>query len=65
MHVGRLPRGARSGAQDERARDREGHAVVVAVGGHYRSAMVSREDLMLHIVNVRTAPAPLRTCTPC
>ncbi len=27
--------------------------MVVAVGGHYRSAMVSREDLMLHVVNVR------------
>ncbi|CAL8472260.1 g11802 [Coccomyxa elongata] len=35
---------------DVDARDRDGDRVVVAVGAHYRSAAVTREDLLLHIV---------------
>ena len=39
--------------QDPDARDRHGNVVVVAVGAHYRPQAITREDLMLHIVNVR------------
>lgn len=49
------------------ARDRDGDPVVVAVGGHYRSAAVTREDLLLHIVKVclevkRGVSALTRSC---
>ena len=40
--------------QDADARDRDGDPVVVAVGAHYRGAAVTREDLLLHIVKVRS-----------
>lgn len=39
--------------QDADARDREGDPVVVAVGAHYRSQAITKEDLLLHVVNVR------------
>ncbi|KAK9905492.1 hypothetical protein WJX75_000893 [Coccomyxa subellipsoidea] len=35
---------------DADAQDRDGDPVVVAVGAHYRSAAVTREDLLLHVV---------------
>jgi hypothetical protein len=39
--------------QDADARDRDGDPVVVAVGAHYRSQAITKEDLLLHVVNVR------------
>lgn len=38
--------------QDADARDRDGDPVVVAVGAHYRSQAITKEDLLLHVVNV-------------
>ena len=42
--------------QDPDARDRDGDAVVVAVGAHYRSQAITKEDLLLHVVNVSSTP---------
>ena len=39
--------------QDADTRDRDGDPVVVAVGAHYRSQAITKEDLLLHVVNVR------------
>ena len=41
------------GMQDSDARDRDGDPVVVAVGAHYRSQAITKEDFLLHVVNVR------------
>ena len=38
--------------QDADAQDRDGDPVVVAVGAHYRSQALTKEDLLLHVVNV-------------
>ena len=46
--------------QDADARDRDGDLVVVAVGAHYRSQALTKEDLLLHVVNV----SPLQECRP-
>ncbi|CAL5220902.1 g2996 [Coccomyxa viridis] len=36
---------------DPDARDRDGDPVVVAIGAHYRSQALTKEDLLLHVVN--------------
>ena len=51
----------RHGVQDPDARDRDGDPVVVAVGGHYRSQAVTKEDLLLHVVNVSFTAGHLAT----
>lgn len=51
-------------AQDPNARDRHGNVVVVAVGAHYRPQAITREDLMLHIVNVRSCAYHLMPLYP-
>ena len=43
--------------QDPDARDRDGDPVVVAIGAHYRSQALTKEDLLLHVVNVSSTPA--------
>lgn len=50
----------RCGMQDADAQDRDGDPVVVAVGAHYRSQALTKEDLLLHVVNV----SPLQGCRP-
>ena len=48
--------------QDPDARDRDGDAVVVAVGAHYRSQAITKEDLLLHVVNVSSTPVTVPVC---
>ncbi len=43
--------------QDPDARDRDGDPVVVAIGAHYRSQALTKEDLLLHVVNVSSTSA--------
>ena len=50
--------------QDPDARDRDGDPVVVAVGAHHRSQAITKEDLLLHVVNVSFAAGHLpRQCS--